>query len=337
MITKKKSGIKLLMITLGALLAVSLISSCAAPGGPATEEKKPIVFGYATWDTQMFMSKVAGFITEHGYGYEVEYPSATNVAIIKGIERGDIDIHMEIAERSLKEPLQQLLDSGQGVAAGISYPGTWQGWLVPTYMIEDGLLPANVSVDDMPEYWELFKDAEVPTKGRFYSCIPGWQCTKTNELKMEAYGLDEYYNIFTPGSDAALSASMFGAYEKHEPWFGYYWSPTWVLSMIDMTPVAEPVFSEDLWTEEAKYACEYPLDGNVIAAHVSLRDRAPEVMDFLGKYQHPTEELNDALLYMQETEASIEETVIWFLNNYESTWTQWVPSDVTSKVKAALA
>ncbi|MFC1861684.1 ABC transporter substrate-binding protein [Chloroflexota bacterium] len=331
MIRKQKTGIKIIMVVLGALLLLAPFTGCAVE-----KAKEPVVFGYGGWDTVQFMSNIAGFIVEHGYGHPVEYMPATNVAIIAAVQRGDIDIHMEIAERSLQEPMRKLMESGQGEKVGISFPGTWQGWLVPTYMIENGDLPEGVSVEDMPKYWELFKDPEEPTKGRFYSCIPGWQCEKTNNLKIEAYGLDKYYNVFTPGSDAALSASLVGAYEKGEPWFGYYWSPTWVLAKVDMTPLEEPTFDDKLWTEKAKYASEYPLDENLIVVNVNLRGRAPEVVEFLGNYQNTYEQINDALLYMKDNEAEPPETAVWFLKNYESVWTQWVPSDVASKVKAAL-
>ncbi len=290
------------------------------------------------------MVEIAGFITEHGYGYEVDYAPATNVVIVAAIERGDIDIHMEIAPRSLQEPLDKLMASGQGEEVGISFPGTWQGWLVPTYMIKgdpargiEATAPDLKSVFDLPKYWELFKDPEDPTKGRFLSCIPGWQCEQTNKLKFEAYGLNEFYSIFTPGSDAALSASLVGAYEKGEPWFGYYWSPTWVLAKVDMTPLEEPAWEEALWNEEAKYACAYPLESNVIVTNIGLRQRAPEIVAFLGNYEHTYEQINAALLYMKDNDTKAPEAAIWFLKEFEDTWTKWVPADVAAKVKAALA
>lgn len=324
-----------------ALLIFTLMASVSC-GREAPE--KPVVFGMGTWDTQKFMSEVAGYIVEHGYGYEVEYQSAKNVFIIEAIQLGDIDVHMEVAERSLKEPLQKLLDSGQGEIVGISFPGTWQGWLVPTYIIEgdpergiEASAPDLKSVFDMPKYWELFQDPEDPGKGRFYSCIPGWQCEKTNDHKIKAYGLDEYYNVFYPGSDAALASSLVSAYEKGEPWFGYYWSPTWVLAEVDMTPLEEPAFDEALWTEEADYACEYPLDENVIVTNTGLRDRAPEVVEFLEKFRLSAELLNGALLYMKDNEAESTEAALWFLQNYGGVWTEWVSSDVAENVKSALS
>lgn len=346
MIRIGKSTIYLLVISLMALAALLAISCTQAPPSPSPgpspsptaspSPKETIVFGYGGWDTQQWMSEIASFIVEKGYGYPVEKVNAANVAILQAIQLDEIDVHMEVAELSLQEPLEKLIESGKGEKAGIAYPGLWQGWVVPTYMIEDGLLPENPSVFDMPEYWELFKDPEVPTKGRFYGCIPGWQCEKTNKLKLEAYGLADYYNEFTPGSDAALSASMVGAYQKGEPWFGYYWSPTWVLAKVDMTPLEEPAWEESLWTEEAKYACAYPTEASLIVTSVRLRSKAPDVLEFLENYSHPDEEMNEALFYMQDNNADAVDAADWYLKTHESTWTEWVPADVALRVKAAL-
>ncbi len=142
-------------------VALTLITSVSCTPG-VTKEK--VVFGDATWDTQRFVTHVAGYIVEHGYEYEVEYAVAKNVFILEAMGIGDIDIHMEVAEVSLKEPLQKLLDSGQGEVIGNTGWPVWQGWLVPTYMIKgdpqrgiEASAPELKSVYDLPNYWELFK------------------------------------------------------------------------------------------------------------------------------------------------------------------------------------
>ena len=139
--------------------------------------------------------------------------------------RGDVDVLIETWVESTPEVYEEAFADGSIVELGLDFADSWQGWLVPTYMIENGLLPEGVSVADMPDYWELFKDPEDPSKGRFYNCIPGWACEETNSMKFDAYGLNDTYTLFPSGSNAALVASMVGAYEKGEPWFGYYWEP----------------------------------------------------------------------------------------------------------------
>ncbi len=39
---------------------------------------------------------------------------------------------------------------------------------------------------------------------------------------------------------------------------------------------------------------------------------------------------------MEENEATTDEAAIYFLQEYESVWTEWVSADIASKVKEAL-
>ena len=73
-----------------------------------------------------------------------------------------------------------------------------------------------------------------------------------------------------------------------------------------------------------------------ICVHSSLPKRAPEVVEFLKKYETSQAIHNKILAYMLDTKATAEDGAIWFLKNYESVWTTWVSSDVAQKVKAAL-
>ena len=326
------------MLLIVAVLAASIVG--CAPGGGTDEN---IIFSDPGWDTATFMVYAEAFIVEHGYGYDVTLESTTNVVGLKGIELGEIDVHPEVAPVSLQEPLNDLLETGKGAVVGPCYGPQVQGWYVPTFMIagdaERGIEPMTPdmeSVFDMPDYWELFEDPEDPSKGRFYGCIPGWQCEKTNQLKLESYGLDEYYNHLSPGSSTALATSMIAAVEKGEPWFGYYWSPTWVLAKVDMTQLEEPAFDEDLWTEEAGYACAYPDESPVIVAAVDLAERAPEVYEFLSRVDVPVQVLNEMLLYLQDSGLQSSEITDWFLTRYEDVWTEWVSDEVADNVRAAM-
>jgi len=329
-ITKKKTGIKLLMIALGVLLVLIPLAGCAAEEG-----KKTIRFAECGWDTFGTAAHVAAFVAEHGYGYPTELIPTDTVPGIIGIQEGDLDVYMELGIESVPEAYDKLIASGQGIDLGLNFGGMKQGWLVPTYMIEDGDLPEGISVFDLPDYWELFKDPEDPTKGRYYGCLPGWACHETDLKQFEAWGLYEYYNLFIPGSDAALAASLVAAYEKHEPWLGFYWTPTWVLGMYDMTWIEMPPFDQEVW--DTTRACEYPVTNSNIIVNVGLLDSAPDVVEFLKKYETDVELMNEWMMHIKETKADTEETAVWFLKEYESLWTQWVPADVAEKVKAALA
>ena len=327
---KQKLGIKILMGVLGALLLLLPFAGCAAPA-----PKGPIVFADGGWESIQVHNRIAAFIIENGYGYPPsEYVPGETIPLWAGLSRGDIDVDMECWMENQQEAYDKSVAAGQVVDLGDNFWDNWQGWLVPTYMIEEGLLPEGISIDDLPKYWELFKDPEDPTKGVFYSCIAGWECEKINEEKFKEYRLDEYYNVFLPGSGAALAAAMVGAYEKHEPHFTYYWAPTWILGKLDMTPIEEPPFDEAVW--EKNHACAYPAVHVNICVNTEWSEKNPKVVEFLTKYATTTAQNNKCLAYMEEQGASTEEAAIYFLKEYESVWTQWVPSDIADKVKAAL-
>jgi glycine betaine/proline transport system substrate-binding protein len=327
MIGKRKLGIKLLVVALGTALILSSFVGCAT-------EKQTLTFSDLDWDSAQFHNRIAAFILEHGYGYTIEYNFGSTIPMFVGLTEGSNDISMEIWVENQQEPYDEAIATGTIVDLGSCFAGSWQGFLVPTYMIEDGLLPEDISVEDMPKYWELFKDDENPTKGRFYSCIAGWQCELINDDKFDAYGLKDTYNIFLPGSGAALLSSLVSAYEQREPWFGYYWEPTAALGIYDMTVVAEPPYDEVVWNEN--YGCAYPVVKVHICVNASLLDNAPEVVEFLEKFGTTNASVNACLAYMETNQASTEEAAIYFLREYETMWTQWVDSNIADKIKNAL-
>jgi glycine betaine/proline transport system substrate-binding protein len=224
---------------------------------------------------------------------------------------------------------------------GSNFPNSVQGWYVPRYVVEGdekrgikATAPDLKSVFDLPKYWELFKDPEDPTKGRFHSCIPGWSCALVNEKKIKAYGIEKNYNIMQPGSGPALAASMETAYKRGKPWLGYYWAPTWVLGKLDMYQLEEPEFDKKLW--DTTQACAYPAVKCDILVHKSLPEKAPEVVAFLKNYETTLDINNKFLAYMQDNKATTDQAAAWFLKNYEDLWTGWVPADMVTKVKAVL-
>jgi glycine betaine/proline transport system substrate-binding protein len=314
------------MVALGAILILSSFIGCI--GGA------DVVLGENDWDSSAVQTRIAIFILENGYDYEVAIEIGGTIPLAVAIARGDVDVIIEAWTESAPDAFADGFASGAVVELGIDFADSWQGWLVPTYMITDGDLPADISVEDMPQYWELFKDPEDPSKGRFYNCIPGWVCEETNTMKFEAYGLNDTYTLFPSGSNAALVASMAGAYEKHEPWFGYHWEPTWPMGKYDMTKIGEPAFEQGVW--DTTRGCAYPRDKVVVLATADFVDREPVLAGFFTTWEVTSAMLNKAMAFMEENEASYDEAAIWFLQEYESVWTEWVDADIASKVKAAL-
>ena len=101
-----------------------------------------------------------------------------------------------------------------------------------------------------------------------------------------------------------------------------------------MTPIEEPAYDETIW--ETNKATAFPAVHVNIVVNTEWHDKNPEAVEFLTKYVTTQAQVNKGLAYMESNDASTAEAAIFFLKEYESEWTKWVPADVATKVKAAL-
>lgn len=325
-----------------ALALALLIGIAAAPALFAGEKAVLVDF---SWSSDQMHNRIAGFILEHGYGYSPEYIFAESVPGLTGLQQGDIDIAMEMwIDNVLEWYDDAVIDNKQVLNLGPVFPDAPQGWYVPTYMIKGdekrGIKPTAPdlkSVFDLPKYWKLFKDQEEPEKGRFYNAIPGWVVHDINLKKLEAYKLTDTFVNFDPGSQTALQTAIVTAYERGLPVLAYYWEPEWIMGMLDMTKLEEPPYDPERWSEGQDYGCAFPAARVHVGINAAFAEKNPQVVEFLKKYETTLAQNNEALAYMQQEEASIDDAVIWFLKNYGEVWKSWVPADVAVKVVAALA
>ena len=326
-------------LTLALTMAVILTVLTVAGSTLASET---VVFGDFSWDSVQVHNRVAGYILEHGYGYEVDYKFGESIPIFLGLRRGDVDVTTEIWVDNIYDAVKTGLDRGEVISLGSNYPDSPQGWYVPTYVIEgdadrgiEAVAPDLRSVHDLPDYWELFKDPSDPRKGRFHNAPTGWVAHDINNAKVEAYGLTDTFNSFNTGSDAGLNSAIMRAYDRGEPIVVYNWEPNWVIGMLDMTLLEEPAFNEDQWRED--FGTAYPATKVHVFINSGLAEKAPRAVSLLANYNTTLAHTNEVLAYMREEDASVEEAAIWFLDNYRDVWFTWIiEDDVRSSVEEAL-
>ncbi|WP_234031439.1 ABC transporter substrate-binding protein [Lentibacillus cibarius] len=314
------------------LIAMMILGGCS--GKASGNEKEPIIFADESWASLRFHNEVAGTIIQEGYGYETEQRKGSAAAILTGLRQGDIDVHMELWKQNNKEAYHDGMESGDYVKLSVNFDDNYQGLYVPTYVIEgdpergiEPMAPGLKNIPDLADYKDLFQDPEDKKKGRIIGAIPGWEVSELTFETLKVYGLDEHYNYFRPGSEAAINASLADAYKNGEPWIGYNYEPNWVMGKYDMTPLLEE--------KDTPLSALATQDVEIIS-HKSLPERAPEVTEFLKNYQTSSKIANDALNYMQKEDASAHEAAIKFLKEQEALWTEWVPEEVADKVKEAI-
>ncbi|MBD7944660.1 MULTISPECIES: ABC transporter substrate-binding protein [Psychrobacillus] len=300
-----------------------------------------IKFADAGWDSIRLHNSIAQTIIEEGYGYETEVTSGTTAATMQSLEKGDINVYMEVWTDNIKDVYEKAIESGNIMKVATNFADNAQGLYVPTYVIEgdaergiEPIAPDLKTVQDLEKYPEIFQDPEDSSKGRVVGAPSSWVVSEYLGTKLETYGLDEQYNYLAPGSDSAIVADLAGAYKKGEPWVGYYWSPTWVTASYDLTLLEDAPYDEAKWNESK--GTEFPPNDVVIAVHKDLPTQAKDVVDFLSKYETSNDLTESALDYMQENDVEADEAAIWWMKEYEDIWTAWVSEEVAEKVKASL-
>jgi glycine betaine/proline transport system substrate-binding protein len=296
-----------------------------------------------SWDSVQVHNRIAAYIIEKGYGKQTDFIFAESLPGFMGMERGDADFSMEGWVDNLLDYWEKVTKNGKMVSLGTNFPDAPQGWYVPTYMIKGdeargirAVAPDLKSVADLPKYWELFKDPENPKKGRLLNGPAGWKVTSINEMKIKGYGLDKHYSAFSAGSETALSTAIKRAYDRGEPVLAYYWEPTWVMGLLDMTKLEEPPYDEKLWNDENLYACAIPSVRVLVVANTKFAEANPDIAAFLKNYSTTLEQNNKVLGFMFEEKADTQKAAVWFLKNFGDVWKSWVPADVAEKVSAAL-
>ena len=330
-------------LLLAALMATALLSgACGLIGGG----QKPVIKLYdGQWESLWVNNAIAEFIIEEGYGYPVEAVVQTAQVMQEAIQKGEIDLNMEVWPQNRVDWYNEQTEKGNIVNLGMTYEAGPQFFIIPRWVAEQYGIR---TVFDMQAHWELFRDPADPSKGVFYNCIIGWECAEVNLTKLEAYGLSRYYNVVSSASSAALEAALARAQTNGQPVFAYYWAPNALMGAYDWHILEEPPYTEQCWERitaarvdkslrPLDRACAYeavPIDK---VAHKGLLKKAPDVVEMLSKMVVGLEPLNETLAWAKENNVqNWEDAAVYYLRNYEERWKTWVTPEAYARVKEAL-
>ena len=326
-----------------ASLALAAVLTAHPAFATSCDVARPVVLAGLDYDSAAFDNAVAKAILTKGYGCKVDILPGTVLPLVAGLARGDVDVLMEVWTANPAEAWVRAEREGKAVRLGTNFADTREGWFVPRYVVEGANAPAPdlKSVTDLSRHKALFADPEEPGKGRFYNCPAGWQCELINSKKLRAYGLDEHFSNFRPGTGEALAAAVEGAVRRRRPILFYYWSPTWLLGKYDFAMLEEPPFDQATWdalkaSDNPTAATAYPANTVVIGANAEFAKQAPNIVALFRNWRSSNEIVGEALAYMREHNATADDAALRFLRTRPEVWTRWVPQDVAERIRATL-
>ena len=319
----------------GALMAVGLGTAAHGACGKVT-------IAEMSWASAGVAAHIQNIILGQGYGCQSELvPGNTVPTVTSMTEKSEPDIAPEIWLNSAREPIEKAVAEGRLQVAGeILSDGGEEGWFVPAYVVKQN--PELKTLQAVLERPDLFPDKEEPGKGRFYTCPSGWACQIINANLYKAYGLEEKFTLFDPGSGEGLAAAIAKAYEREEPIFAYYWAPTSVLGRYPMVKLGGMTHDPKSWKCVTDKDCadpkpnQYPKSVAYTVVTSGFAKSAPEAFRFVSSFSWPNKLVNALLAWKDDNQATGRETAEYFLKNHEAVWTAWVTADVAAKVKAGL-
>lgn len=309
--------------------------------------RNEVAFGDQSWDSIQFLHRVMGFILKHGYDMEPVYNFSESMPSLIGLERGDNQIILEVWVEARQEWWDNARKAGKVEGFGKVFPNAPSGLYVPSYLVKgdperniEPLAPDLVSVFDLPRYQHLFIDPEDTSRGRVYNAVSGWAASERYIKKFEGYMVDgkplkDFFNLFDPGSQTALSTAIRGAHDRGKPIVAYYWEPTPLLGELDMILLKEPDYDEKVFKET--FLCQNPAFSVEKAANAEWVKNNPKVWTLLENYHMSLEKTNEVLAWMETNGNDPGKAAVWFLKNNSSLWRSWIEDpEVIASVEKAL-
>jgi len=333
-------------------LALFVVMALSAPSWAASycAAGKPVVFAGVNWDSGEFITEVIREILSRGYGCRTQTIPGNSETLEQATADNDVQIFAE-EWVSRSDIWKKAAAAGQVMGVGHPFVGAVEGWYVPTYLIAGdqsrhiaAAAPGLRTVEQLvqPTYVALFRDPEQPGKGRFLNCPSGWTCEGVNTAKLHAYGLDQTYVDFRPGTGTAMDAAITSAYLQGLPVLFYYWSPSPIVGKLKLTRLVEPPYTpgcyKDLTSKDGQHTqgCAAPPAEIDYGVSTPFARAAPELIAVLKRAILPLDVLNANLVEMSDSRRDANTQAIRFLKQRGDLWRAWVDPETASRIEASL-
>ena len=285
---------KIMMITLVAVLALSMFAFTACDG---EDESEIVRLGYVNWAEGVAMNNLVHAILVDEMGYEVESTVADVGPIFSSLATGDYDAFIDAW---LPVTHQEYMDEfGDNVTdLGYNFEGARIGLVVPSYVDIDSIEEMNDAADNF--------DGEIIGIG------PGAGIMTATHNAIDAYGLD--YTLIE-SSDPVMAATLSEAIEEEEWVVVTGWEPHWKFAEWDLKFLDDP---------EGVYGA---VENIHTVARDDLAEDMPEVAEFLENFYMNSEQLGDLMGEISENQEDMDELEIareWKENNRELI-ESWLP------------
>lgn len=296
------------------------------------------------WQSAELLAHIDKLILSKGYGCRAQVVTGDTVPTLTAMaEKGRPDIAPEasvsqapgvvtraITEKLLVETVNVLPD------------GYVNGWWIPKYLADAH--PEIKTIADVLKHPKLFPAPEDPSKGAVYNGPQGWGGTVVTAQLFKAYdGNKAGFTLVPTGSGAALDASLIKAYERKQGWVGFYWEPTALLGKYKMVRLSSTPHDEAEWKRCTSAAnCldpkrnDWPTEYAKTLVTAKFAQRGGAIMEYLKTRSISNADINKAMSWATDNQASGEDAARQFLKTSPDVWTKWVDPVTAKKIRDSL-
>ena len=257
-------------------------------------DKPTIELGYVqTWPSSVGTTQLAATVIENELGYPVKMTTADPGLLYQGVKTGDLDAQLSAWLPSTHESYYEKAWA-DSITLGPNLIGTRAGLVVPEYVDID-------KVSELADHADKFKS-------RIVGIGAGAGVMEDAREVIDKYNLDfELQASSTAGMAAALRRAT-----QNDEWVVVTgWSPLWIWGKFDLKYLED---DRGIY-EEAGYV-------STLTSR-ELPGKAPEVFQFLRRFQISIQTLNNLTLAMEEGKSEQEAVNDW-LDDNTATVNQWV-------------
>ncbi len=298
----------------------------ADDGGGGVDDSKPTInLVVNPWSASRLNVEVAKNIIENELGYPVEITEVNeNDAMFTGLADGSLDAVLEIWPSGVTDAEQAFFEDGTVEDIGPLGAVGKIGWFVPSYVIEENPELATWEGFMSQEAAELFATAETGDLGRFLGTDPSY--SQYDEQIITNLGLP--FQVQFSGSEPATVAELEARVSANEPIVMYWWTPTAAVAKFDLVNVALPAYNDECGASAAAgdggVDCDYPEDVLFKAASSQLKEKAPDVYEFLQNFTITTDDQLEMLPPMEIDGEDPAKVAADWVAAHQDTWQAWL-------------
>jgi glycine betaine/proline transport system substrate-binding protein len=210
-------------------------------------------------------------------------------------------------------------DQKIGVPAGSTGVKGQIGWYVPPWLAEAH--PDILDWNNLNKYADLFRTSESGGQGQLLDGDPSFVTNDEALIK----NLQLNFKVVYGGSETALIQAFKQAEEQRKPLIGYFYSPQWLLSEINLRKVRLPAYTEGCDSDPEKIACDYPAyDLDKIVSR-RFADANGPAYQLVRKFQWTNEDQNLVARYIAQDKLSDEQAARKWVDANQDKVRSWLP------------